>query len=418
MKKVMIVGAGFAGFEAAKKLKNQKDIEVTLIDQKNYHLFQPLLYQVATAGLNAGDISTSLRGYFRGSKNIKVLLGKAENFNFQNQSLSVSGKTFNYDYLIIALGAETNYFGNDSWAKHTYELKSVEDAFLIRNDLLKLLEEKEFEGDENLKIAVIGGGPTGVELAGSIGEFLNFTTQSEFRSINPKNTKLILFEGSDQILSQFSKKLSLKAEKSLKKLGVTISKNTIVENIEKNAVCYEGKNHHFDMIIWAAGVKAKSINSRSDLTTGKAGGVFVDDDLSLKEFKNVFVLGDQSRSNTKNFPGVAPLATQQGRHAAKNILRDLKNKKREEFNYVDKGSLAVIGRKAAVGKIAGFEFSGFIAWFLWCFIHIVPLISFRNRFLVLFEFIWSYYNYKKGVRIITSVDEKVDNKPEAALKKT
>lgn len=408
MKKVVIVGAGFAGFEAAKKFKNQKEIDVTLIDQKNYHLFQPLLYQVATAGLNAGDISTSIRSYFRNSTNVKVLLGTAKNFDLEKKSLSVAGKNFYYDYLIIALGAETNYFGNDTWSEHTYELKSVEDAFLIRNDLLKSLEEKEFAGDEDFKIAVIGGGPTGVELAGSIGEFLNFTTRNEFHSFDPKKTKLVLFEGSDQILSQFSKKLSLKAEKSLKKLGVTISKNTVVENIEKNSVYYDSKKHHFDMIIWAAGVKAKSIHSTSALNTGKANGVIVDDDLSLKEHKNVFVLGDQARSERNPFPNVAPLATQQGRHAATNILRDLKNKKRKEFHYLDKGSLAVIGRKSAVGKVAGVEFSGLFAWLLWCFIHIIPLIGFRNKFLVLFEFIWSYFNYRKGVRIITSVDEKTD----------
>lgn len=401
MKKVVIIGGGFAGLSAAKQLVKSAELEIILIDQKNYHLFQPLLYQVATAGLNPGDIAVSFRSIFGSKDHLKILHSKVDSIDLENKIITGQDLDQEYDYLIVSMGSETSYFGNSNWAKHCFELKSIDDAIHLRNELLTICEQAEIHSLKSIKVAIIGGGPTGVELAGSIAEFFRYTAKNQFEDFRPDQSQVTVIEQASRILSYLPENLSGKAESQLEKLGVNLQLNCTVKDIAQNTISWGEDESQFDMIIWTAGVQPACINSSKVLSRAKNKKYIVSEDLSLSENSNVFVLGDQSSFAQKSFPSLAPLAIQQGSVCAKNILRDLKGEPREAFSYKDKGTLAVVGRGFAVAKVGGLETSGLLAWLIWCFIHILPLVGFRNKFLVFFEFIWSFFNYKRGVRIIT-----------------
>jgi len=404
-KKVIIIGGGFAGISTAKLLSKKKNLDILMIDRNNHHVFQPLLYQVATATLNPGDISFPLRVLFAKDQNVSVLMGEVNSIDLDHNRVHVGESHFDYDYLVMGAGAETNYFGNDQWREFTYELKTIDDAVRLRNKLLSLLEEKELKQEKNLNISIIGAGPTGVELAGSIGEFFKFTTQNEFRHLNPSKFKVNLIDKAPRMLAVFSEESSQKSQAYLASLGVTFMPGSDITDISAGQVKLRDGTLESDLIIWTAGVKAKTIEAMPGLKMDRSSKVICKTDLAIRDYPNVFVCGDQATMEELNFPAVAPVAIQQGECVALNILNDLENAPRKKFEYHDKGSMAVIGRKFAVAKIKGFEFTGFFAWLIWCFVHVFPLISFRSRMLVFIEFVWSYFNFRRGVRIITKLSK-------------
>lgn len=398
---VIVIGGGFGGLAAIKRLAKVDAIEILLIDSNNYHCFQPLLYQVATAGLNPGDISISFRSIFLNDPNISILNAEVFKIDLDMQEVYFEQQKRKFDYVIFSTGAEPNYFNHPEWKVNVLELKSVDDAIKIRNTLLKIFEKKELINDKDIQIGIIGGGATGIELAGSIAEFCHFTAKNGFRNIKPNKTKIYLFEKSHNILASFGERLSGKATEYLKQLGITVMTDSNILEIQAHHILLENNSFELDMIIWTAGVKARSGIFVPELERDQSQRIFVTDDLSIKGYRNSFVIGDQANSHVTPFPAIAPLAMQQGRQVAKNIIADQANRPRSAFQYKDKGSMAVIGRKYAVAHLAGFKFSGLLAWLIWCFAHISPLIGFRSKIIVLFEFLWSYLHYKKGVRIIT-----------------
>lgn len=403
MKKVIIIGGGFAGISTAKALAKENNLDIILIDRNNHHVFQPLLYQVATATLNPGDISFPLRVLFAKDQNISVLMGEVTSIDLDHNRVYVGDSHFDYHYLIMGAGAETNYFGNDQWRTYTYELKTIDDAVRLRNKLLSLLEEKELKQDKDLNINIVGAGPTGVELAGSIGEFFKFTTKNEFRHLDPSKFKINLIDKAPRMLAVFSEESGKKSQNYLASLGVNFMPGSDITEITHDSIQLAGQTLESDLTIWTAGVKAKTIESLPGLKMDRSSKVICKRDLSIRDYPNVFVCGDQATMEELNFPAVAPVAMQQGECVAHNILSDLESSPRSQFEYKDKGSMAVIGRKFAVAKIKGFEFTGFFAWLIWCFVHVFPLISFRSRVLVFIEFVWSYFNFRRGVRIITKL---------------
>lgn len=401
MAKVIIIGGGFAGVEAAKTLARE-NVEVLLIDKNNHHVFQPLLYQVATATLNPGDISFPLRVLFSKHENVSVLMGTVTSIDFPNNQIFVGQNSYQYDYLIISAGAETAYFGHDDWRKFTYELKTIDDAILIRNKFLSLLEEKELKKEKRLTISIVGAGPTGVELAGTIGEFFKFTEKHEYKNLESSDFQIYLIDKAPRVLLSFSNESSRKSEQHLKELGVKFIPNADITEISENLIHLNDSTIESDLIIWTAGVQGKSLKTCPEVKHDRGRKIICLENLSIREFPNVFVCGDLAILESTKLPGVAPVAIQQGRWAAKNIMNQIYRRPLVEFKYVDSGSMAVIGRKFAVAKIKGIEFTGFFAWLIWCFVHIFPLVSFRNRALVFFEFVWSYFNVRRGVRIISN----------------
>ncbi|MGI9533364.1 MAG: NAD(P)/FAD-dependent oxidoreductase [Thermodesulfobacteriota bacterium] len=415
---VVIVGAGFGGLYAAKRLSKNKNINVTVIDKRNFHLFQPLLYQVATGGLSPGDIASPIRSILKKYSNTTVLRGKVVDIEPDNKTvLLMDGELIHYDTLIIATGVRYNYFGNEEWLSISPPLKTMEDSLGIRHRIFKAFEEAEREKDIELRkqwmrFIIIGAGPTGVELAGALGELAHFTLKNNFRNYNPKDTEIILIEADSRILPSYPEKLSNSAEKSLKSLGVTIKKNTYVGDLKQNEVIIKNgevkESIKAKTILWAAGVKATKIGevikNRFEVDTDKVGRVYVNKDLSIDDNDDVFVIGDLAlftHQNKSPLPGVAPVAIQQGKYIAEKIINKQLGKSYKAFTYKDKGSLAVIGRNKAVADLGFIKINGFLAWLIWIFLHIRYLIEFDNKVLVMIQWGWYYLTMKRGARLIT-----------------
>jgi NADH dehydrogenase len=406
--KVIIIGGGFGGLNAAKVLKN-KDVDVTLIDKTNHHLFQPLLYQVATAALSPGDIAVPLRAILSNQKNVEVIMGEVLSVDRGNKKVHLRDESLEYDYLIIAAGASHSYFGNDHWANFAPGLKTVKDALTIRERILLSFEKAERLIDKEnvgkyLTFVIVGGGPTGVEVAGAIAEISKKTMLKDFRKIDPSRTKIILAEGMPRILNTYDPDLSEKAKQSLEELGVDVRVNTFVTEITEDGVKLGDDFIETPNVIWGAGNEAsdllKSLNTKLD----KIGRVVVEKDCSVPGDPYVFVIGDAAafyESDDKTLPGVAPVAIQQGKYVAKIIAKNYKPSERPDFKYLDKGNLATIGRARAIMQLKNLKVSGFIAWLLWSLVHVFFLIGFRNRYKVMAEWIWYYITYRHGIRLIT-----------------
>ena len=404
--KVVIVGAGFAGLNAAKTLKRAL-LEIKIIDRRNFHLFQPLLYQVAAAALNPSDIAYPIRSIFRGQRNVTgVLLAEVTGIDTEKKTVELDdGDSVPYDYLILASGATHSYFGNDQWEPDAPSLKTLEDALLIRRRVLSAFEKAELEpmrADELLTFVVVGAGPTGVELAGALVEIATQSMGHEFDSIDPSQARVILVEGGDRVLPAYVERLSESARSQLESLGVEVRTDALVDEIDdRGLTLVGGERIDCGNVLWAAGVKASPLGEMLGAETDEAGRVIVDQDLSLSGHAEVFVAGDLAA--VEGVPGVAPAAIQMGRHAGKMVKADLAGAERDGFQYVDMGSLATIGRARAVADIRGLRFSGFLAWVAWLVIHIFYLIGFRNRLLVLLSWAWSYLTFRRGARIITGL---------------
>lgn len=407
--KVVIIGGGFGGLWAASSLAN-KPVTVTLIDRKNHHVFQPLLYQVATSVLSPGEIAQPLRRILHDAKNVEVLLGEVVNFDIANNSVRLEdGSTVDFDYLIVAAGARHSYFGHDDWETSAPGLKTIEDAVEMRRRILLAFELAEREAyltgkHKPLNFVVVGGGPTGVELAGAIADIAREALAKDFKHIDTRKTGVTLFEGSDRVLGTFSPDLSESAKKQLESLGVNVRLNSFVTDISPGKVKVGEEWIDCDVVLWATGVAASPLGKKLGAETDKAGRVFVEPDLSLKDHKNVFVIGDMASINRENgdpVPGVSPAAMQMGTATAKNILAEIKGRGRQKFSYVDKGSMATIGRSKAIAQVFGMKFKGLIAWLFWLFLHVFFLIGFRNRFAVMFEWFWAYLTRERSARLIT-----------------
>jgi len=406
-KRIVIVGGGFGGLSAAQELKNSP-YEITIIDKTNHHLFQPLLYQVATAALSPADIAMPIRAIFTDNKNVQVIMDEVLLIDKENKFVELSDSKISFDYLIMAPGTRHSYFGKPEWEKIAPGLKTLNDALVIREKILLSLEEAEKLNentgiDKYLTFVIIGGGPTGVELAGAIAEIAKQTMIKDFRNINADKTKVILIEGSQRILSSYSESLSQKAKEDLEKFGVEVILNQIIQEIGEDYVRIEDKIIETKNIIWAAGNEAPTLLKSLDTNTDKAGRVLVKQDCSIHNHENIFVIGDAAALLDKkgNFlPGVAPVAIQQGKYVAKIILDEKKSGRREPFIYLDKGNLATIGKAKAIAEIRGLKFSGLFAWLTWSFVHILFLIGYRNRVRVMAEWIWNYITKQHGIRLI------------------
>jgi len=404
--KVVIIGAGFAGLNTAKELKGAP-VDVTIIDRRNFHLFQPLLYQVATAALNPSDIAYPIRSIFRRQSNIsRILLAEVTGIDLDRRVVRLDdGSEVAYEYLIMAAGATHSYFGRDEWAERAPGLKTIEDALHVRGRILAAFEaaERDPESAERLlTFVVVGGGPTGVELAGALIEIAVHSMEREFHAIDPGSARVILVEGTDRVLPVYPDSLSESARLQLESLGVEVRTGALVEDVDASGVTLVGGERiEAANVLWAAGVKASALGAALEAETDRSGRVVVDQDLSLPGHHEVFVVGDLAV--VPGVPGVAPAAMQMGRHAARAIKSDLAGQARPEFRYRNKGSLATIGRARGVADFPRFDFSGFPAWLAWLAIHIFYLIGFRNRFFVLASWAWSYLTFRKGARIITEV---------------
>jgi NADH dehydrogenase len=404
--KVVIVGAGFAGLNAAKALKGTP-VEVTIIDRRNFHLFQPLLYQVAAAALNPSDIAYPIRSIFRRQSNITgILLAEVSHIDLRRRVVRLDdGTEVAYEYLILAAGATHSYFGNDTWAEVAPGLKTIEDALHIRGRILAAFEaaERDPESAERLlTFVVVGGGPTGVELAGALIEIAVHSMEREFHAIDPGSARVILVEGTDRVLPVYPDRLSESARLQLESLGVEVRTGALVEVVDPSGVTLVGGERiEAANVLWAAGVKASALGVGLETETDRSGRVIVGEDLSLPGHQEVFVVGDLAV--VPGVPGVAPAAMQMGRHAARAIKSDIAGESRLVFRYRNKGSLATIGRARGVAHFPRLDFSGFPAWLAWLAIHIFYLIGFRNRFFVLVSWAWSYLTFRRGARIITEV---------------
>ncbi|MGE0527450.1 MAG: NAD(P)/FAD-dependent oxidoreductase [Bdellovibrionales bacterium] len=411
-KRVIVVGAGFGGLNAAKELARQKDLDILVLDRRNHHLFQPLLYQVAMAGLSPADISFPIRSVFRRHDHVQVLLAEVRAILIaKNRVVSDIGE-FEYDYLILACGAEHSYFGHQEWEEFAPGLKTVEQATEIRRRVLVAFEKAEAQNDAEklrqwLTFIIIGGGPTGVELAGALGEITRYTLAEDFRHIDPVSTRVILIEAGPRILAAFHEDLARRAMRDLEKLGVQVWTNCRVSQVTNEGVQIGGEWVQARTVIWAAGVKPSPLNAQLGAPLDRAGRVTVTRGLFLPDHPNVFVIGDEAYApgeDGRPLPGLAPVAMQQGRFVARQIGRDLSGKPREDFRYRDKGQMATIGRRSAVVEFGRLRFGGLIAWYLWLFVHVYYLIGFRNRILVLWQWFYSYVTYRRGARLITHPD--------------
>ncbi|MES2438223.1 MAG: NAD(P)/FAD-dependent oxidoreductase [Verrucomicrobiota bacterium] len=410
-RKLLIIGGGFAGLECASKLANDDRFEITLVDRTNHHLFQPLLYQVASASLAAPDISRSIRQILADAKNVTVLMDEISSIDTAaKQAVGSSGTVYPYDTLLLAAGARTGYFGNDGWAKHSLGLKSLADAQNIRRTVLSNLERAELTTDAAergrlMTIAIVGGGPTGVELAGAFADLVHRSLRSNFRRIDTSTLRIILIEGSELILETFDPEQSLYARKRLEKLGVEIRNNTRVIDVRAGALDFkDGTSLEAAAIIWAAGVAASPLTASIRVPTGRGGRITPNPDLSVPGHPDIFVAGDlvsMKDSEDKMVPGVAPAAVQMGTHIAKILMAQASGDlKRPPFRYFDKGMMAIIGKNYAVVKTGKFEMQGFIAWLAWLFVHIMFLIGFRNKLSVLLGWAYSYLVDTPEARII------------------
>ncbi len=424
--RVVVIGGGFGGLHAARQLGN-RPVNVTLIDRRNFHLFQPLLYQVATGGLSPGDIASPLRAVLHRFGNINVVQATVTGFDPARQVVKTDKRDFPYDYLVVAVGAENSYFGNEQWGAAAPALKSVEDALAIRQRIFSAFEQAELCDDPQKRkvlqtFVVIGGGPTGVELAGALTELVRETLADDFRSIDPRESRIVLLEGGARLLPSFPESLSEKATRRLHKMGVEILTRALVVNIHGSVVRFRRAGQESSLeaaaVLWTAGVKASPLAellaSAAGARTDKSGRVIVGPDLTLPGFPNIYLVGDMahfSHGLPEPLPGVAPVAMQQGRYAARAILRRLKGKSVSPFRYVYKGNLAVIGRNHAIADFGGVRLSGFPAWILWVLVHIAYLVEFDNRMLVMFQWAWNYLTRKRGARLIIGVDPKNSTDP-------
>jgi NADH dehydrogenase len=418
---VVIVGGGFGGLYAAKALSGVS-VQVTLIDRRNFHLFQPLLYQVATGGLSAGDISSPLRSILSRQKNVKVLMGEVVDIDPERQQVRLKrDEVIDYDSLIVATGSSHHYFGNDHWAEIAPGMKTIEDALEVRRRIFLAFEAAEKETDPArrqalLTFLVVGAGPTGVELAGALAELAYETIKDDFRDIDPQETKIILIEGMDRVLPPYPVKLSHAAQKSLEKLGVEVRTQALVTNIEGDTVSIKRGDTTETMqactVLWAAGIKASPLGrvlaEKTGASLDRMGRVIVDDNLAVPDYPNLFIAGDLAHyvptEKQAPLPGTAAVAMQQGEYLARVLKRRLAGKSTAAFRYKDGGSLAVIGRNEAVADLNFARLSGFPAWLIWIFVHIYFLIEFDNKLLVMLQWGWHYFTSQRGARLITGDD--------------
>lgn len=414
--KAVILGGGFGGLNAAKALGNSK-LDVWLIDKTNHHLFQPLLYQVASAALSPGDIAVPIREILSPYENITVLMGEVTQIDKEaHQIVLRNGDKIGYEYLIVALGARHSYFGNDSWEPFAPGLKTLNDALNIRERILVSFEKAErcdsiSEAKKYLNFVIIGGGPTGVEMAGAISEIAYETMLKNFRRIDTKKTKIYLVEGSPHILPVYPERLSLKAQKYLESFGIQIITGKRVTNVSKEGVTIENMFIATENVLWAAGNQASPILKTLNVPLDRQGRVQVAADLSIPDHPEIFCIGDAACCmdlKGKPLPALAPVAVQQGRYLGDILRKRLPQKERPPFRYLDKGTMATIGKTKAVGVFGKIQFSGLIAWFAWCFVHIFYLVGFRNRLVVLTQWLFSYYSSQRGARLIYRSTESID----------
>jgi NADH dehydrogenase len=406
--RVIIVGAGFGGLAAARALADAP-VDLTVVDRRNHHLFQPLLYQVATAALSPGDIAYPIRSVLRHQANASVLLADVVGIDVARREVRLADGALPYDFLIVAAGAGHAYFGHDAWEKDAPGLKTLEDALDIRRRILLAFERAERETDpavrrDLLTFVIVGGGPTGVELAGAIAEISRHVIVSDFRSIDPREARIVLVEAGPRLLPAMLPASSETAAATLARLGVEVRVGTPVTDVDARGVSVGGERLGARTVVWAAGVAASPLARSLGVPLDRAGRVPVEPDLSIPGHPEVFVIGDLSvytHQTGRPLPGLSPVAMQQGRAAARSIRATLAGRPRHRFHYVDKGAMAVIGRSEAVAEIAGMRFSGLVAWLLWCFVHIFYLIGFRNRAIVMMEWAWAYVTYQRGARLIT-----------------
>lgn len=419
VQRVVIVGGGFAGLYAAQKLGGAP-VEVSLVDRRNFHLFQPLLYQVATGGLSPGDIASPLRAILKKYRNIAVLQAEVIGLDAAARQLELADGVLAYDTLIIATGSQPHYFGRDEWAKQAPGLKKIEDALEMRRRILSAFERAERATDEQerralMRFVVVGGGATGVELAGALAELAHNTLKGEFQRFDPREVEVLLLEGGDRLLPSYPPSLSARAQRALEKLGAKVQTGARVQEVEEGRVVYEREGQQEVVetytVLWGAGMQASPLGKVIAEATGaeldRGGRVIVEPNLSVAGYPEILVLGDLAHFAHQGdgpLPGIAPVAMQQGRYAAKAIKARLKNKDPGPFRYIDKGNLAVIGRHAAVADMGLLRMWGFPAWLIWLFVHIAYLIEFDNKVMVLFQWAWNYLTRKRGARLITGRD--------------
>lgn len=412
---IVVVGAGFAGLNFCKSFPDGV-AKITLIDRQNHHLFQPLLYQVATSGLSAVDIAQPIRAILNRKPDLNVLMTEVMGFDLKTRKVRHTGGELSYDYLVLGMGGATSYFGNDEWAKHAPGLKSLDDALKIRRRILYAFERAESEPNEQrrcelMTIVVVGGGPTGVELAGAFAELTRTVLKRDFDHIDPTKARVVLIEGGDRVLGNFPADLSESAMRQLSKLGVEVKLSTRVTAIREGEVVLGDQTIRAENIIWGAGVSANPITRELGVELDRAGRVKILPDLSVPNHPEVFALGDMMTLVDKRgvtVPGLSPAAIQMGQHSAKLIAREIRGGRRDPsqraaYSYWDKGSMATIGRSKAVAMLGKFHFSGYPAWVLWLVVHLLFLVGFRNKLSVLFSWVYSYLTYKRGARIITGV---------------
>ena len=408
MSKIVIIGGGFGGLSFLQKARKSNN-EFTLIDKTNHHLFQPLLYQVATAVLSPADITVPIRNLFKNDNNVKITLGEVVDIRRKKKQVVLKNDdVIDYDQLIISTGASYSYFGNEDWGKYSNGLKNINDALDIRDKILKAFEKAENETDKKkqkkyLNFVVIGGGPTGVEVAGSIAEIAFKDINKEYRNFNSNDSNVYLIEAGSNILPSYSSKLSNKASKYLKKMGVEIKINEKVEDIEDMLVTTDKGKIESDNIIWAAGNKASSLIELLDTEMDAEGRAIINQDCSIKKDDSIYVIGDAANFkgvNGEPLPGIAPVAIQQGKYVGFNTKKNISKENRKPFKYRDKGMMATIGGFKAIGVVGKFEISGFIAWLFWSLIHLVYLIGYKSKFVVAIEWIFAFFFNKRGTRLI------------------
>lgn len=407
---VVIIGGGFGGLSVARGLASAP-VRVTLLDRSNHHLFQPLLYQVAMAGLSPGEIAVPIRSVLSRQENARVLLAEVTHVDFEKKRVETrEALPLDYDYLVVATGAENSYFGHDDWARIAPGLKDLDDAVEVRRRVLLAFEAAEREPDptlqrQHLTFVVIGGGPTGVELAGAIAELATFVLARDFRAIHPDATRVVLVEGSERVLSGFDPKLSALAAKSLHEMGVEVRAGLRVTSMDESGVTCGTERIAASTVLWAAGVRGSGLSQKIGLPVDRQGRAIVEQDCSIAAHRDVFVIGDAATFITEGhehgLPGVSPVALQQGRFVARQIARSIVGAPRQRFKYRDKGSMATIGRSRAVAQVGKLQLSGFLAWMAWLCVHIFYLIDFRNRVVVLLDWAWAYFAYRRGSRLIT-----------------
>jgi NADH:ubiquinone reductase (H+-translocating) len=419
--RIVVLGAGFGGLTFCRKFPEGL-AHITVVDRQNHHLFQPLLYQVATAGLSAIDIAQPIRAILRTKSEMEVLMGEVEGFDLTARKVLLNHGEISYDYLVVALGGISSYFGNDAWAAHAPGLKSLDDALNIRRKILLAFEKAETESDEQrrrelMTVIIVGGGPTGVELAGTFSELARTVLVRDFDRIDPSKARVILIEGGSRVLGTFAEDLSASAERQLKRLGVEVRTSTRVQSIREGEVELPGGEILRGNVLWAAGVAASPLTKKLNVETDRAGRIKVNPDLTVPGYPEVFAVGDiVSLIDPKGqvVPGVSPAAIQMGEHVAKLIAQDLRDRDRsatkgsslrdrEPFTYWDKGTMATIGRSKAVAEIGKLHFSGYLAWISWLFVHLIFLVGLRNKISVFMQWTYSYLTYKRGARIITGV---------------